>query len=52
MVDQMLKAGVSPNLKARIYDEPEPIHFAALEGRIEIIDLLLSHGIDINVKDK
>ena len=48
----MIKSGVSPRLKAKIYDEPEPLHLAALEGNIEVIDLLVSHEIDINTRDR
>ena len=48
----MIEMGVSPQLKALINEEPEPIHMAALEGQIKIIDLLLLHGADVDVKDR
>ncbi len=48
----MIKVGVSPRMKAGIYDEPEPIHFAAIEGRIQMIDLLFQQRIDINASDR
>jgi ankyrin repeat protein len=51
VIELMLAEGVSPSMKASIAEKAEPIHFAALEGNTPAIDLLVSHGININATD-
>lgn len=52
MVIYLLNKGVPVDLKVRIKEEPLPIHLAALEGRLKIIDLLIKYGTDINAMDR
>jgi len=47
-VKQHLAAGVDVNARNRVGGTP--LHFAALEGRKEIVELLITKGGDVNVK--
>ncbi|XP_054163858.1 uncharacterized protein LOC128961630 [Oppia nitens] len=51
LVEFVISANVFVRTVAELDDRPEPIHMAALEGHIPIINILVKHGIDINVKD-
>ena len=48
-VKQHLAAGADVNVKNKVGGTP--LHFAALEGRKEIVELLIAKGGDVNVKD-
>ena len=48
-VKQHLAAGVDVNAKNKVGGTP--LHFAALEGRKEIVELLIAKGADVNAKD-
>lgn len=48
----LLNKGVPVDLKVKIREEPLPIHLAALEGRLRIIDILIKYGTDVNAVDK
>ena len=37
---------------ARLDDGMTPLHFAAMGGKLEVLELFLKYGVDINVKDK
>ena len=45
----VLDCGVDPKIKDEEGDTP--LHYAALEGHLDIVKLLLEHGADPNVKD-
>tara|TARA_B100000586_G_scaffold154803_1_gene112631 strand:+ start:100 stop:492 length:393 start_codon:yes stop_codon:yes gene_type:complete len=47
-VKQHLAAGADVNVKNKVGGTP--LHFAALEGRKEIVELLIAKGADVNVK--
>ena len=47
-VKQHLAAGVDVNAKNKVGGNP--LHYAALEGRKEIVELLIAKGGDVNVK--
>jgi ankyrin repeat protein len=46
LVRLLLEAGSDPNLKSRV--ETTPLQVAAFHGPIEVLDLLLSKGADVN----
>ena len=52
LVLYLLNKGVPVDLKVKIKEEPLPIHLAALEGRLRIIDILIKYGTDVNALDK
>jgi len=45
-----LAAGADVNAKNRA--ENTPLHYAAVEGRKEIAELLIAKGADVNARDK
>jgi len=49
IVDFFLKKGADPYLGDN--ENSMPIHLAAISGSLESIDLLLKHGVDINIQD-
>eukprot|EP00177_Eucheuma_denticulatum_P002179 GFKZ01003900.1.p1 GENE.GFKZ01003900.1~~GFKZ01003900.1.p1 ORF type:complete len:1603 (-),score=229.65 GFKZ01003900.1:1851-6659(-) len=49
-VTQALAEGVDPNFKD--YDRRTPLHLACVEGRLDIVRLLLQSGAVVNVADR
>jgi ankyrin repeat protein len=50
VVKQHLAAGTDVNAKNKVGGTP--LHFAALEGRKEIVELLITKGAQVNVKSE
>jgi uncharacterized protein len=48
-VEQLLQT--QPELISATEDKGSPLHFATIENKREIVDLLLAHGADLNARD-
>lgn len=48
-VEVLLRAGISRDVRNKV--ERTPLHVAAQEGNIRIVNLLLQHGADVDCKD-
>jgi glutaminase len=47
---QLSEEGLDLNLGD--YDHRTPLHIAAAEGHVEVVDFLLKHGVEVNPKDR
>jgi ankyrin repeat protein len=56
MAQLLLEAGANPNVKAKIINDDldctnlTPLHLAAIFGRTGLIELLVEHGADVDIK--
>lgn len=50
LAEEKIKQGVSPNYAD--YDKRTPLHLAAVEGHLEVVEMLLRNGANVNVEDR
>ena len=49
---ERVEAGADPNAFMPCHTHATPLHQAALDGRIDLMELLVSHGASLDVEDK
>lgn len=50
LAEEKIKKGVSPNYAD--YDKRTPLHLAAAEGHLDVVNMLLENGANVNVEDR